>query len=1136
MRNKSPFHNVASPVGQNAAPRSATPLGAARSSSARPFGRAQPHPARPDGATSRGQSAAVGLLSTAVYALAAFAIASTLWGMVAGGATEVTGKPAADVNGGKGGANPTVVTKATAVSPSTVGTKLAAVERQEKPPSRRAASRNLPADVTSASSAGHESTPTPPRPNGVAVSDAGRRIDASSLSAATPRLLRLRRINAADIKELVAAREAASAARGVNKDQNYLQIILQSARTGAVLHPVAFTSPKGCDAAHAAAYTAASDSSERPNTLILPSSPAAACLHAADGGGGGSSSRSSSRFLSFAADASSAVMTVGDFNAAVYNVTLAARKFKKAGEDGLVVGGAAGADDPAAAAIVGIPKDLRLRAANYGTYLSREVHHGTVTVDKMWARSMEGWSVLPAADGGGNANANNGAEEGNHRRRTYELRGIPHELQPNGEHMCVGFEGAAPGGPPAHLLVHQPHHAEEPAAGDEGRGWGGGGGGGRLKAVSPQRFVPPRFIEVPKGGGWGRGTCDTYILWELEEGEADVARAEAASRLAAATTPSSLSAVEATVGAAAGAPPIHLVSALSIRSTAIFSSEKQRYNDKVVLDNWLRLLQQGGLLYPKVLTQLALCLDTAGDLATVLSAAEGYGFSVAAGTIAVLRSPTDAAADASESQHETHRTLADYFTSRRKSAVSGAEAVAEPEAEAEDGSSSPPPLAPIVPRIVVSAHCEKHPSYKDQPTYRGAFSFGEYVLRGSQLHMQRAKAAHKEEASAAPFPHPIAVDASFVSFSNGDIVLDYTDVFRTVAAVAAEMAQLPTDEGDGVLAEATMPRPVLISGRRWNCGTQQIEKAMRRRKEKGGRKEKKRGSSRRGGNEGPPAAGASHATYMDTHYLRTRCTLFGDNAQDYFIATAGALRWGMPPGIPAVEAFAGATGALRRAIDASHTDTAVLVQDSVAAVPLADGLARRGDYFPDALVSASAYRRSHRAERWNSALHIVPPFVVGGIAFDNWFVSAMMQRRRAGSGSVGPLAWVIDASSSLYAFHMNHDEGRFQSHRAPKSEYNLEMAHYCNGWPEGKVGASPIVGMRLPFDTASSSLLPSAAAMMAHGGHGAGHGVVEPTRVVIHRRSILYCPLGLPAEACHLPPPNVDRRISAFDGPFEPRR
>ena len=101
--------------------------------------------------------------------------------------------------------------------------------------------------------------------------------------------------------------------------------------------------------------------------------------------------------------------------------------------------------------------------------------------------------------------------------------------------------------------------------------------------------------------------------------------------------------------------------------------------------------------------------------------------------------------------------------------------------------------------------------------------------------------------------------------------------------------------------------------------------------------------------------------------------------------------------------------------------------------------------------------------------------------------------------------WVIDATAAVGAFHINHGTSRFASHRQPKSKYNLEMAHYCNGWAEGKVGVSPFVA--LP-NTADETVL-------------------------IHQRGLLFCPKATSFE-CEMPiqPPNT-RRQNAFDGKWE---
>jgi hypothetical protein len=76
----------------------------------------------------------------------------------------------------------------------------------------------------------------------------------------------------------------------------------------------------------------------------------------------------------------------------------------------------------------------------------------------------------------------------------------------------------------------------------------------------------------------------------------------------------------------------------------------------------------------------------------------------------------------------------------------------------------------------------------------------------------------------------------------------------------------------------------------------------------------------------------------------------------------------------------------------------------------------------------------------------VPPLVAGGVAFDNWLVSNANARRNA---------VVVDASATLVALHQNHGAGLYDSHKAPKSEYNSKLAHEAGGWFLGKISLAP---------------------------------------------------------------------------------
>lgn len=99
----------------------------------------------------------------------------------------------------------------------------------------------------------------------------------------------------------------------------------------------------------------------------------------------------------------------------------------------------------------------------------------------------------------------------------------------------------------------------------------------------------------------------------------------------------------------------------------------------------------------------------------------------------------------------------------------------------------------------------------------------------------------------------------------------------------------------------------------------------------------------------------------------------------------------------------------------------------------------------------------------------IPPFVVGGVAFDNWFVSAVnrLASRRgdrschtAGDGSdeFGCII-SIDASSTITAAHQNY--GYVKASRGhPASVYNTNLGIQHGSWASGKVTDSNFVTQR----------------------------------------------------------------------------
>ena len=70
----------------------------------------------------------------------------------------------------------------------------------------------------------------------------------------------------------------------------------------------------------------------------------------------------------------------------------------------------------------------------------------------------------------------------------------------------------------------------------------------------------------------------------------------------------------------------------------------------------------------------------------------------------------------------------------------------------------------------------------------------------------------------------------------------------------------------------------------------------------------------------------------------------------------------------------------------------------------------------------------------------VPPFVVGGSAFDNWLVSRAIR--------TGHL--IVDGSLTAVAVHINHGSLK-GSHSEAKSKYNTELGRKNGGWAQGAV-------------------------------------------------------------------------------------
>eukprot|EP01062_Namystynia_karyoxenos_P074468 TRINITY_DN71366_c0_g1_i1.p1 TRINITY_DN71366_c0_g1~~TRINITY_DN71366_c0_g1_i1.p1 ORF type:complete len:602 (+),score=159.39 TRINITY_DN71366_c0_g1_i1:87-1892(+) len=88
----------------------------------------------------------------------------------------------------------------------------------------------------------------------------------------------------------------------------------------------------------------------------------------------------------------------------------------------------------------------------------------------------------------------------------------------------------------------------------------------------------------------------------------------------------------------------------------------------------------------------------------------------------------------------------------------------------------------------------------------------------------------------------------------------------------------------------------------------------------------------------------------------------------------------------------------------------------------------------------------------------MPPFIVGGVAFDNWFVARANRAARKGEAVV-----VVDATDTVLALHQNHGEGRKDSHLHPKSRFNRELAVRHGSWARGRVVDARYASLRMPW-------------------------------------------------------------------------
>ena len=90
------------------------------------------------------------------------------------------------------------------------------------------------------------------------------------------------------------------------------------------------------------------------------------------------------------------------------------------------------------------------------------------------------------------------------------------------------------------------------------------------------------------------------------------------------------------------------------------------------------------------------------------------------------------------------------------------------------------------------------------------------------------------------------------------------------------------------------------------------------------------------------------------------------------------------------------------------------------------------DYF---VVSRALWERL-----WEKAA--VPPFVLGGVAFDNWFTGKMNNMKDV---------IVVDGTRTVTCLHQNHDSSIKHSHTKPKSVYNTNLANSHGSWSRGTV-------------------------------------------------------------------------------------
>ena len=83
---------------------------------------------------------------------------------------------------------------------------------------------------------------------------------------------------------------------------------------------------------------------------------------------------------------------------------------------------------------------------------------------------------------------------------------------------------------------------------------------------------------------------------------------------------------------------------------------------------------------------------------------------------------------------------------------------------------------------------------------------------------------------------------------------------------------------------------------------------------------------------------------------------------------------------------------------------------------------------------------------------LLPPLVIGGIAFDNFLVAVANRLDTCLS---------VDATPAVLALHINHGTDVRASHHSVKSQFNSKLAHGAGGWAKGKTSLTDAVMMMI---------------------------------------------------------------------------